>query len=141
MDLRKFSDNVYFAADPVVSIDARDVDALKRAASCNGAAGSVRICMHASIDDSVHEMLIVHSKSTYIRPHKHVRKSVSFHVVEGFADLIVFDESRAISAVNRISEHRSGATFYFRLSDERYYTQLIRSEFLGLQETTLDPFQ
>ena len=53
----------------------------------------VRLCTHQSVEDAVHEMLIVHIKGTYIRPHKHPNKSESFHIIEGNLDVVVFDDA------------------------------------------------
>ena len=44
-------------------------------------------------------MFIVLSKETYIRPHKHVNRIESLHVVEGKARAVFFDEIGSIIQV------------------------------------------
>ena len=51
-----------------------------------------RYCTHSLVDDEVHEMVIYHKEGTYIRPHKHIGKTESFHLIDGEADVVFFDD-------------------------------------------------
>lgn len=44
---------------------------------------SVRVCLHNDINDTLHNMIIVHLKGTYIRPHKNVSNSKAYHIIKG----------------------------------------------------------
>ena len=44
-------------------------------------------------------MFIALSDETYIRPHKHLNKSESLHVLEGSADVVFFDEKGKITKI------------------------------------------
>ena len=62
---------------------------------------------HSSPTDNPHRFLNVLLAGTYIRPHRHLEppKSETFVVLEGAADVILFDEYGAIKARHRLGEH------------------------------------
>ena len=91
MKATKFNEEVLFTADDVVKVDANDIEELKQKARLNPRR-RIRICAHKNLEDNIHEMLIVHEKSCYVRPHKHINKTESFHIIDGSADIILFDE-------------------------------------------------
>ena len=137
---RAESAEVRYAADAIVVVDAGDVAALKQAAAEN-ARRRIRLCAHRGIDDGLHEMLIVHTNATYVRPHKHLGKSESFHVIEGTVDVVVFDDAGGVSRVIRMGAFGSGQPFYYRIAEPLFHTLLIRSEVLVFHETTSGPFR
>jgi len=59
---------------------------------------------HSGPADNPHRFLNVLLRETYIRPHRHLAppKSESFLVLEGIADVILFDEDGAITARHRL---------------------------------------
>src|SRR5687768_8037033 len=87
-----FNDEVLIAATPIVTVSPADIEALKALALQNPRK-RIRICTHKDTADPLHEMLIVHTRDTYVRPHKHLNKSESFHVIEGTVDVVIFNES------------------------------------------------
>ena len=99
-----------------------------------------RLSSHRDVSDRVHEMMIVHTRETYVRPHKHPGKSESLHVIEGVVDVVIFDESGQPSRVLAMGDLASGRPFYYRIDDPLYHTLLIRSEVLVFHETTSGPF-
>lgn len=133
------SEEVFFARDRTVNIGREDIGPLKDIAK-SSRRKTTRLCAHTSIDDELHEMFIVHARDTYIRPHNHLNKSVSFHVIEGVADLVLFDESGDIADVIPLGSYGSGRSFYSRISEPRYYTQVIQSEYLVFHEINKGPF-
>jgi cupin fold WbuC family metalloprotein len=137
---RAESSEVRYATDAVVLVDAGDVAGLKRAAVENSRR-RIRLCAHHSVDDRLHEMLIVHTSDTYVRPHKHIGKSESFHVVEGDVDVVVFDDDGDVTEVIRMGAFASGRPFYYRIAEPLFHTLLIRSEILVFHETTSGPFR
>jgi cupin fold WbuC family metalloprotein len=92
------------------------------------------------VDDKVHEMLIVHAKGAYVQPHKHLTKSESFHVVEGSAEIVIFDDDGGIVEIVSMGEYSTGRNFFYRLSEPRFHTLVINSDFLVFQETGSGPF-
>ena len=81
MDARRINDEVYVSDGPIVKVSRDDVEELKRLAG-RTPRQRVRLCAHHRAEDALHEMLIVLGRGTYVRPHRHVNKTESFHVIE-----------------------------------------------------------
>jgi len=134
------SAEVRYATDDIVLVDAADVARLNEAAAQNPRR-RIRLCAHLGVDDRLHEMIIVHTKGTYVRPHKHVGKSESFHVIDGEADVVVFDDDGGVREVIAMGAFASGRPFFYRIAAPLYHTLLIRSDVLVFHETTGGPFR
>jgi cupin fold WbuC family metalloprotein len=85
-------------------------------------------------------MFIVHTKETYVRPHKHIGKAESFSVLEGEADLVLFEDDGTVRQIIRMGSPGSGQKFYHRLAAPVFHTLLIRSDILFFHEITQGPF-
>lgn len=133
------SEEVLFCKESITQIDRLDIQNLIALAKANSRE-RIRLCTHHSINGSIHEMLIVHSKNTYVRPHKHLGKPESFHVIEGAVDVVVFDENGEVCEVIKMGNYASDRVFYYRISTALYHTLLIRSDILVFHETTAGPF-
>jgi cupin fold WbuC family metalloprotein len=97
-------------------------------------------CAHTERDDKVHEMLIVHERDCYVRPHKHLGKSEAFHIVTGLVDIALLDDDGEILEVVPMGDYASGRKFYYRLADPWFHTLLIRSDRVVFHEITSGPF-
>lgn len=139
MRLYRESDEVLYADEPLVLADAPLIGRLKELARGN-ARRRVRLCAHPAPEDRLHEMFIVLGKGSYIRPHRHPGKSESFHVIEGEADLLLFDDTG--TPVDRIGlgGYPTGGTFYFRIDRARFHSVVVLSESFVFHETTNGPF-
>jgi len=137
---KEISEEVFYTENDIVTVNQSDIAFLKDRALKNKRRRS-RLCSHKNINDSVQEMLIVHTNDTYVRPHKHIEKSESFHVVEGAVDVIIFDENGEISEVMPMGDYSSGKTFYYRISHELYHTVVITSPVAVFHECTKGPFR
>lgn len=135
---RTFNKEVLFATEPVVSIDYRSINFLKEK-SLESERKRVRLCAHKDMQDPLHEMFIIHTKDTYVRPHKHVRGE-SFHVIEGRTDVVLFNDDGAVASVIPLGDYRSGLPFYYRLEEPCFHTVIIRSDILVFHETKQGPF-
>ena len=140
INVEPLNEEVLYAADEIVQVNRQDISELVAMAVKNPRK-RVRICSHRGVGDKLHEMLIVHTKETYVRPHKHLGKSESFHVIEGEVDVVVFDEAGKIFDVISLGDYPSGKTFYYRIADPLYHTLLIRSDIIVFHETTNGPFR
>jgi len=140
IQVKQFNDEVLYAVDRIVQVDQLDITELIHRATDN-TRKRVRICTHQDVADKLHEMLIVHTHDTYVRPHKHFGKSESFHVIEGAVDVVIFDDAGEIADVIVMGDYSSGKTFYYRIADPLYHTLLIRSEVIVFHETTNGPFE
>ena len=139
MRVKEVSEEAIFAVDPLVTVGRDYLEGLKQKAKGNRRE-RIRLCTHQDVESTLHEMFIVHVKDTYIRPHKQLVETKSFHVIEGSADVVVFDEEGNIVEVTTLGEHTSGKPFYYRISNTYYHMLIIRSDVLVFLETTNGPF-
>ena len=140
MNSTKINEEVLYATDNVVRIESSDIKELKQKARQNPRK-RIRICVHKDLKDSIHEMLIVHEKSCYVHPHKHIGKTESFHIIEGTVDIILFDEGGQINEIIPMGDYASGRKFFYRLPPSRYHTLIIQSYVLVFHEITNGPFK
>ena len=136
---RKINDEVYVAEAHVVQVDQQSIDAFNQQAK-HTSRHRARLCAHKENENRIHEMFIALTKDAYIRPHRHINKSESFHVIEGTAIVIFFTDGGTIEEVFEIGDFRSGKPFYFRNEDDRFHTQIVTSDRLVFHETTNGPF-
>ena len=100
MRINKINDEVPVADQPILRLSGTDIASLKHQALAN-TRRRIRICTHPDRSDRLHEMLIVHTRGTYVRPHKHLNKSESVHIIEGEVDVVVLDEAGGVRDVVR----------------------------------------
>ena len=86
-------------------------------------------------------MFIALSNETYIRPHKHLNKSESLHVLEGHADVVFFNDIGKIIKIISLSKDSSKSCFYYRISEPTYHTFIVKSDIFIFHETTHGPFK
>lgn len=137
--MRMENEEVFYRDGKVIQVNASEICWLKDQAERN-LRKRARLCTHRNTEALLHEMLIVHARDTYIRPHKHIGKPESFHVIEGLVDVVIFDEMGSVLEVMKLGDYASGRIFYYRISDPVYHTLLIRSDLLVFHETTAGPF-
>lgn len=140
MQIKRISDEVFYAEGEIVTLRADDLDFLKSQAKSNPRKRA-RVCTHVDVSDRLHEMLIINLRETYVRPHKNNDKPKSFHVLEGLMDVVVFDDVGEAQSVTRLGPYGSGFPCYFRLHQTRYHTLRTVSDLVLFQETTIGPFR
>ena len=138
IDLRRINDDVYYATAGVVRFGADEIDFMKDRAAASPR-GRARICAHPDPADVLHEMLIALCAGGYVRPHRHTHRAESFHVVEGEADVVLFDDAGSVEQVIRMGSG-AGAARIYRLNTPRFHTVLVRSECFVVHEVTRGPF-
>lgn len=137
--LRQVSHEVFFSTDPVARVGPAEIAFLRNQA-VTSSRRRARICAHPSNENPLHEMIIVAASDTYIRPHRHHGKSESFHIIEGEVDVVMFDNDGEVTDVIELGDVFSQKPIFYRLSDERFHTLCIRSDFLVFHEVTNGPF-
>lgn len=137
--VRELSEEVLVAEGPLVEVGADDIAQLKRRAATTPRR-RIRICAHQSDGAALHEMLIVHARGAYVRPHKHIGKSESVHVIDGEADLYLFDDRGAVTNRIALGPYGSERRFYYRIDEPLYHTLVIRSDHFVMHEVTNGPF-
>jgi cupin fold WbuC family metalloprotein len=137
--LRAQNPEVFYSDDAIVTADDATVAELKRIAAQNPRLRS-RLCTHPDPSSGLHEMLIVHHREAYVRPHKHYGKPESFHLIEGTALVVIFENDGQIRDVLEMAPYGHGKLCYYRMPDEVFHSILITSEWLVFHETTAGPF-
>ncbi len=140
MKFKVINKEVLYVLDNFTNVNGGDIELLKDKASKNPRR-RIRICAHKDTEDTLHEMLIIHSKGAYVRPHKHLNKSESFHIIEGHLEIVIFDEAGSIDKVINMGDYASGNIFYYRLSESCFHTVVPISDIVVFHETTNGPFK
>jgi len=99
-----------------------------------------RICTHSKITEKIHEMLIFHKKNSYVRPHKHLNRLESFHLISGEIYLIIFNDKGKPTKVIEMGDYSTGKIFYYRMYKSCFHTLIIKKDAL-FHEVTSGPFK
>lgn len=137
--MKKITEEVFYSTKKVEKISYVEINELKKTASTNTNQKS-RLCTHENIDSILQEMFIIHKKDYYVRPHKHINKIESIHIIEGQVDIILFDDSGNLTDKIKLGEYKSGLPFYFKIAEPIFHTLIIISPVLVFHETTIGPF-
>ena len=100
-----------------------------------------RILLHGKSDHRLHEMLIIHSRGSYIRPHINESSAKSFLVLDGEMMVLLFDSDGGVSNKYPLGQRKSGADFMLRVQDPVFHTIVVVSETVTFLETILGPHQ
>jgi len=127
---------IYFEPTSILSFSEDQIQSLKYKAA-NAPLKRARYCLHFSENDPVQEMIIAFHKNSYIRPHRHINKTESFHVIEGKGVVFFFnDDGKVINYLVLDSIE----TLIYRLSEPLWHTIVPVSEFFIIHEVTSGPF-
>jgi cupin fold WbuC family metalloprotein len=140
MTLLQQSPEVFIAHGPIATIGPADLATLRQAVS-RTPKKRARINAHPGSDDALHEMIIAIAPASYIRPHRHPGKSEAFHIIEGTVDIVVFGDDGEIAEIVSLGEKGGNRPFYYRMSEPRFHTLIIRSDLLIVHEITNGPFR
>tara|TARA_Y100000590_G_scaffold469948_1_gene660874 strand:+ start:406 stop:927 length:522 start_codon:yes stop_codon:yes gene_type:complete len=133
------SNEVYYLKNKPTNLNKADIKKLIDLANKNQSK-KIRLCFHDSINSNVHEMLIVHSKSTYVKPHKHLNKEETMMILEGNADYIIFDNTGKVKKIIEMGNYESGKSFYQIIPKQTFHMIVIKSDWLVFKEVTQGPF-
>jgi cupin fold WbuC family metalloprotein len=139
LPLKTLSPLVLAAIEPVVPLSGAENAFLKQRLQRDHL-DRIRICCHRTIEDRLHEMLMVFSGDTYIRPSLHVDKEESLLVLEGFGTYFFFDEQGQVTGQVPLGPVQSGRSFYCRIPANTYHSLVVESDQLVVKETTSGPF-
>lgn len=119
----------------IIQISKEDVERLKYSAYCASKRRD-RICLHKGHNDPIQEMLIVCCRDSYIRPHRNVRSSKSFTVIEGELLLVMFNNNGEVKERLRMGRD----TFLCRLNTNLWHTIVPISDYVVYLEINGGPF-
>jgi cupin fold WbuC family metalloprotein len=131
------SEGVFVALSPISTVGPAEI-AFVKAQARSVLRRRARLCLHRSSYDRLHDMVIALDRETYLRPHRHSDKSETFHVIEGSASVVIFDEQGDIKRVIALGGEQ-GQRLY-RMDEPHYHTLVIDSEMLVIHEVTNGPF-
>jgi cupin fold WbuC family metalloprotein len=129
----------YEAKDRVVSVGEEELAFLREAIQKSPRRRS-RICTHRSVQEKLHEMFVIYSNDTFVRPNKHVGKDESVFVIDGAADFLFFDDAGAVTQVVEMGDVASGKAYFCRVPSGIFHTIIMRSPQIMLFEATPGPF-
>lgn len=133
------AEEVFVADEPIVSVGRAEIDFLKSVVPST-TRKRVRLCAHTSAENSLHEMFVVYTNCTYVRPNLHLGKDESLHILEGEADFFFFDEHGEIVEIIHLGDASTGRQVYCRVPAHAYHTIVMNSPMLVIHEVTPGPF-
>ena len=113
-DLFQLNDEVEINQEDMVLLDKAWINRIKKLAQENSS-GKYRTCIHQSEKDNVHEMLIIHSSDSYVRPHKHRINGESLQFIEGEGTVIIFNDDGSIKKAFKVGDQSSDNIFYCKI--------------------------
>jgi glucose-6-phosphate isomerase len=135
----KESERALFNSGDVLEVDRDTVENLKRRAR-QAPTRRFRLCLHHSADEPVQEMLIVHCRDNYSRPHRHTTPSTCL-VLEGELRVFLFGAEGAVVRRIDLGPRESGKPFTLRIEAGLWHMPVCRSEQLVFFETMTGPFR
>ena len=132
--------SVFYNEDEIAEVGQDWYDRLKRHAF-EADMKRARLCLHQRPEDPLHEMIIVFHRDTLIRPHRHLNKTESFHMIFGELDIVFFDDCGRTKRVVSMGDAASGKTQVYRLSGPVWHSVIVRSEYAAIHEVTNGPFR
>ncbi len=97
----------------------------------------IRLCLHEGHDASLHDMIVVQYAGQYFRPHKHLEKSESYHMIEGEMGIFIFDdEGKAVDACRMDTSN----TTVYGVGPGMYHTNFPLTEVAVYHESRPGPF-
>lgn len=133
------SNHALFNTGDVLEVDRKMIEVLKERAR-RAPTRRYRLCLHQSPDEVVQEMVIVHCRDNYSRPHRHTAPS-SCTILEGELSVFLFDGDGKVSGRIDLGTQGSGKPFALRLGAGVWHMPVCRSEQLVFYETMTGPFE
>jgi glucose-6-phosphate isomerase len=132
------SNQALFNTDEVLLVDDDLVAELKRRA-LDAPTRRFRLCLHQSPEDAVQEMIVVHCRDNYSRPHSH-SVATSMMILEGELTVLLFADDGEVTRRIEMGARASGKPFALRLEPGGWHMPVCRSEQLVFYETQAGPF-
>lgn len=138
MNVNVITPEVLYAADQCPTFSHVEIAELREKALHNPS-GKIRICMHESVDDGLHEMLIALRKGVVFPIHKCITKSETHLIISGLLTMNLFGENGEIVKSIPMGPPDSGRTSYLRIPAGTYHQLHIETDACVFYETKLGP--
>ena len=99
----------------------------------------VRLCVHKSKKEKIHEMFIIFPKNYYCLPHYHPSEE-SFLILKGQADIVIFKKNGKLKKIVKMGDLNSGKIFFQKFEKNTIHLLIVRSKFLYFKEVKKGPF-
>jgi cupin fold WbuC family metalloprotein len=127
----------YFSIKRPVCVSKELIGMLKRISEENENKNA-RLCLHASPDDSLHDMIILEYQNKKCRkPHKHLEKEETLHMIEGKMVSLIFDEKGTLVDKTCLDENNLA----YRTSRNQYHVWLPLTNHVIYREIKQGPFK
>ncbi len=112
--LRKKNERVFYARETPVVLGMQLIMLMKELAEFRGLP-IFRICLHENDDEGIHEMLMVHTRPVLVGPLKQDKTSLSYHMLDGVADILLHDDTGACNRTIRVNSGDNSCGRFVRL--------------------------
>jgi len=126
----------YFCKNIPARIDKNLLSELKKKMSHIGNR-NLRVCLHTGPNEPFHSMIILERKGKYYRPHKHLKKGESFHILEGSMGVLSFDKNGNV--LDSCVLNPAGNIIY-RVGVDAYHAVMPMSDLVVYHESKQGPF-
>jgi glucose-6-phosphate isomerase len=123
----------------VLTVDAQLIEELKARAQA-APSRRFRLCLHASTEDPIHEMIVVHCRDNYSRPHAH-SSPLTYVVLDGEMQVLLFDDNGTVTNTVDLRAFGSGKPFALHLESGRWYMPVCITPQVVFCETKAGPFR
>ena len=130
---------VIFNKDNIAKLKRVNIRYLKQRAA-KSLDGKVRLCLHKNLQDSLHEMIIVLRRDVYVRPHRHMFKTETFHLIEGKMRIFIFDDKGSVSNQIFMDSENKTTNFLCRLEKKIWHMVVPLTDFVVFHEITNGPY-
>ena len=137
--MANLDEKVVYNTEDRIKIDEDRISKLKSIAAKNESK-NVTMCLHRTHDVAVHEMINVYPKGMYVRPHKHLDKTETKHMIEGKMLMLMFDEEGGVTDKFVIGEKGSGECLAYRIDKNLYHSIIPLSETIVYHEIISGPY-
>lgn len=127
----------YYVRSPNPSISMEDIEELVSLSIKKGHVDA-RICLHRNPSDFFHQMIIVHHKGRYRRPHRELNKQESYHMIQGEMAVFLFDQ---IGKVKKIIIQSKKKNVVFRNNLNKWHVVYPLSPYVVFEELKQGPFR
>ena len=98
-----------------------------------------RLCLHESLTNKVHEMIIVAHRDGLINPHKHPKnKPESYHVIEGSLKVLLYNDNHEVKDEVTLFDYKHPKIY--RISGNVWHQPIPLTEWVVYHEVATGPF-
>ncbi len=95
----------------------------------------VRICMHKGPNAKHHDMIILQQKRNFYKPHKHLKKGETYHIIKGSMVTLLFNENGKIKKISKLNKNN-----IFRTPINIFHTMIPLTKYVIYHESKNGPF-